>query len=83
VSVAFDDPRWALPGAMRQLFGYPFNQLRVENLLLATARKNERARKLANGLGFKEIGVIKYFWGRSDAVFMQMPRKDCRWLKAK
>jgi RimJ/RimL family protein N-acetyltransferase len=83
MSGAFDDPRWALPETIRALFAYPFNQLKVSNLLTATARSNDRARKIDRGLGFKEIGVIRHYWGKDDAVLMQMPRKHCRWLRVK
>jgi hypothetical protein len=52
------------------------------DLLTATGRKNERARKIDKGLGFKEIGIVRHYWGKGqDAVLMQLPRSDCRWLK--
>jgi RimJ/RimL family protein N-acetyltransferase len=82
MSGAFDDPRWALPGTLRALFHIAFNEMKVENLLTATGRKNDRARKIDKGLGFKEIGIVRHYWGKGqDAVLMQMPRSDCRWLK--
>jgi RimJ/RimL family protein N-acetyltransferase len=82
VSIAFDDPKWALPGTLRALFDYPFNTLKVENFLAGTGRKNKRARKLLEGLGFELVGMVKNYWGiGKDSALYQMPRSKCRWLK--
>jgi RimJ/RimL family protein N-acetyltransferase len=82
MSGAFDSPRWALPGTLRALFAYPFDTLGVENLLTATGRKNEKARKIDEGLGFKPVGMVRHYWGKGkDAALYQMPRNECRWLK--
>jgi RimJ/RimL family protein N-acetyltransferase len=83
MSGAFVDPKWALPGTLRALFDYPFNTLKVENFLTATARNNKRARRLDEGLGFELVGMIKNYWGAGkDCALYQMPRSKCRWLKA-
>jgi hypothetical protein len=67
VSIAFDDP---------------FNTLKVENFLAGTGRKNKRARKLLEGLGFELVGMVKNYWGiGKDSALYQMPRSKCRWLK--
>jgi RimJ/RimL family protein N-acetyltransferase len=82
MSGAFDDPRWALPGTLRGLFAYPFETLKVETLLTATGRKNKRARKIDEGLGFELVGMIRHYWGPGvDCALYQMPRVKCRWLR--
>jgi RimJ/RimL family protein N-acetyltransferase len=82
MSGAFDNPRWCLPGTLRALFAHPFETMKVETLLTATGRKNEKARKLDEGLGFKLVGMVRHYWGKGlDGALYQMTRNDCRWLK--
>jgi RimJ/RimL family protein N-acetyltransferase len=84
MSAAMDNPRWGLPGTLRALFAYPFDTLKVENLLTATGRKNERARKADEDMGFKLVGMVRHYFGKGqDAALYQMTRSDCRWLRDK
>lgn len=81
MSGAFSRADWALPETLRRLFAYPFLDLKVENLVTVTGRKNKRARRMNEGLGFKLVGVVdRGYDGREDAVMYQMPREACRWL---
>ena len=81
-SLAFDRPGWALPGTLRALFGYPFNDLKVSRMTAIIGRKNKRSRKLCEGLGFKLEGVhAKGLDGFQDAMTFGLLKENCRWIK--
>jgi hypothetical protein len=81
MSGAFDRADWIRPATLRRLFAYPFVDAGALNLLTVTPRKNRRARKLDEFLGFRVVGVIADAYGHDDAILYQMPRAHCRWLK--
>jgi len=82
VSYAFDHPSWALPGTLRALFDYAFNQLGVRRITTVAPRKNRRSRKMVIGLGFKLEGVhVKGIDGIEDAISYGMLREHCKWIK--
>ncbi len=82
VSIAFDSPGWALPGTLRALFDYPFNQLGCRRMTAVVGRKNKRSRKICEGLGFKLEGVhLKGLDGHQDAMSYGMLKENCRWIK--
>jgi RimJ/RimL family protein N-acetyltransferase len=82
VTVAFEDPRWALPGTLRALFAYPFETLRCARMTAVVARKNKRSRRLTEGLGFRLEGVARRaIDGKQDAMIYGMLREECRWLR--
>ena len=82
ISAAFDGPGWALPGTIRSLFAYPFHQLGVKRISAWTGKKNRKARKALEDLGFVLEGVCKRGYdGLEDACLYGMCKEDCRWLK--
>ena len=82
VSIAFDSPGWALPGTLRALFDYPFNQLGCRRMTATIGRKNKKSRKICEGLGFKLEGVHpKGLDGQQDAMSYGLLKEDCRWIK--
>lgn len=82
VSIAFDRPGWALPGTLRALFSYPFNQLGCRRMTAIVGRKNKRSRKLVLGLGFRLEGVhIKGLDGVQDAFSFGLLKENCKWIK--
>jgi hypothetical protein len=83
MSGAFDRADWIRPATLRRLFAYPFIDVGAANLLTVTPRRNKRARRLDEFLGFRVVGVIADAYGRDDAILYQMPRAHCRWLKEK
>lgn len=84
VSVAFDSPSWCLPGTIRALFDYPFNQLRCERMTAVVGRKNKRSRRVVEGLGFKLEGVCRKALGRKeDLMVYGILKHECRFLDAK
>lgn len=81
MSGASDRADWLRPTTLARLFAYPFLDLKCTNLLTVIPRKNKRARKIIEFLGFKVVGVVDRAYGNDDAVIYQMPRDKCKWLK--
>jgi RimJ/RimL family protein N-acetyltransferase len=82
VSIAFDSPGWALPGTLRALFDYPFNQLGCRRMTAMVGRRNKRSRKICEGLGFKLEGVhLKGLDGEQDVFSYGLLKEHCRWIK--
>jgi hypothetical protein len=82
MSAAADDPLWCLPETLRQLFAYPFAQLNCVRMTTITGRKNKRARKIDERLGFRLEGVVrKGIDGKEDAVIYGLLKSECKWIK--
>ena len=81
ISAAFDKP-WACRSTLRALGDYPFNQLGCIRLTMVIGRKNKKAKKIANALGFTLEGVLKRgLDGSEDAFIWGLLKDDCRWIK--
>lgn len=73
MSVHVATPHAMQRGAVRAALGYCFVQLRCRWVLVKTAHTNERALRLAKGLGFVQRGVLPDFFApRAHAVFLTM-----------
>lgn len=84
VALAFDNPAWALPGTLKALCDYPFNQLGCVRVTAITAKANKRARRWLEGFGFNREGVHpRGIDGKQTAISYGMLKEDCRWLKGK
>lgn len=82
VSIAMERSGWALPGTLRALFDYPFNQLGVRRMTAIVGRKNKKSRRLVEGLGFKLEGVHpKGADGIEDAMSYGLLKENCKWIK--
>lgn len=82
VIIASDDPRWCLPGVLRELFSYPFNQAGCTRITAIIKDGNERSLKLCRGLGFRKEGVLRRGYnGRTNAVLLSMLKEECTWLQ--
>jgi RimJ/RimL family protein N-acetyltransferase len=81
MSIAADSPIWCRRGVLRALFHYPFVQLACVRVNARIGRKNKRARRLVEGLGFKLEGMGRRAYdGRQDAAIYSMLRNECKWL---
>lgn len=82
MSGAFDSPAWCSKKTLRQLFLYPFVQLRCRRMTTITTADNEAARSLDERLGFVHEGTLrKIFPGDVDGIVYGMLREECRWLE--
>lgn len=74
-------PGWLSRGEIGELFAYPFERLGCLRLWCLIARNNKQARKGAERLGFKVLGVAQDEFGEGkDGIVYSMRRRDCKWL---
>jgi RimJ/RimL family protein N-acetyltransferase len=71
------------PSFLRAMFDYPFNQLDKERITALVARKNRKAMKFVQKLGFKYEGCLRKYFGREDMMLYGMLRGECQFLPAK
>lgn len=76
LSCAATTPRWFTRQVGEVLLGLPFRQFGVGRLTLRIARKNKRARRFVEGLGFKQEGVMRHALKRGDIILYGLTRKD-------
>ena len=64
------------------LFDYPFHVLGCMRVWCTIQRKNAAARRGAEVLGFKVLGVAGDEFGPGrDGIIYSMRRRECRWIK--
>jgi RimJ/RimL family protein N-acetyltransferase len=81
IGVAFDAKGWALPGTLRALCAYPFNELGCERVTAVTSKRNKTARKMLLKAGFRFEGVIRRgLDGVHDGFIYGLLKHECRWL---
>lgn len=81
MSCAFDKVGWALPKTVRALFDYPFNTLNCVRVTSVIGRRNKKAKKLLEDLGFKLEGVRKKALdGVQDEFCYGLLKENCRWI---
>jgi hypothetical protein len=79
--IVAEDPRWCLPGVLRELFRYPFEIANCERLVAVVRDGNERSLKMCKGLGFRKEGVLrKGYDGKTNAILLCMLKSECKWL---
>lgn len=78
------DPGWAasMPRAdIEALFAYPFVELGCLRVQCTIKRNNKPARRGAEVLGFRLLGVAHDEYGPGkDGMIYSMRRRDCRWI---
>ena len=80
-SLAADSPRWATRRLVCALLMYPFEDCGAFKLWTATPHRNERALKMAKGLGFIREAVLAHHFGKNNhAVINRMFVDDYRRL---
>ena len=75
-SIAADSPRWVTRRLIGSILVYPFEELKLKKLWTATPHRNERALRLAKGLGFTREAVLAHHFGKEHAVINRMFFKD-------
>lgn len=82
MSAAFEKSDWGSRSILRDLFSYPFITCNSVRLTTITGRRNKRARKVDEILGFKLEGVARRaIDGREDAMIYGLLRHECRWIR--
>jgi RimJ/RimL family protein N-acetyltransferase len=78
---AAGEPGWMKRSNLRDLFNYPFIQLRCARISARTAIGNRRARQTMERLGFQLEGRIRDGYGPGKhAMAYGLLRGDCRWI---
>ena len=81
LSAAAINERWLSRKNLQEIFNYPYNQLGCIRTTAVTGRKNRRARKLLEGLGYRLEGVCRLGWeGKQDAFIYGMTKDECKWI---
>lgn len=79
-SIAATNPKWATRKVLRDIFAYPFDQMKVTRFHVICKKSNKHARKFVIRLGFKMDGVARCLWeGKHDAVVYSMLPSENRW----
>ncbi len=84
VSIAAVSPRWARKEIIKYLFRVPFEHLGATRMTAITPKRNKKARKLLQGLGFREEGCAEKFFDDSrngDAMLYGMTKTNCKWIQ--
>lgn len=77
MGLAADSPKWATRRAIHWLLRYPFVDCDCQRITLVTSANNDRANRLAEGLGFKREAVLERAFGPSEnAVIMRLFREE-------
>jgi RimJ/RimL family protein N-acetyltransferase len=77
LSMAATSPRWAVPGVIKGLLAYPFEQLGVYKVWTATPRLNVRALRVNEHVGFTREAVLAHHFGpQNHAVICRLLKPD-------
>lgn len=75
------EPGWMKRSVLRDLFRYPFVQLRCARISARTPVGNKRARRAMERLGFQIEGKIRDGYGPGKhALAYGLLRGNCRWI---
>jgi len=75
-------PGWLTRGEIAQLFAYPFVSWGCLRLWCMIRRNNKPARRGAERLGFKVLGVAECEFGLGkDGIIYSMTKAQCKWIK--
>lgn len=81
MSIASVDKKWCTRHTLRELFAYPFIQLRLERAQTTCSASNEGVIMFNQRLGFVKEGVHRQAWPMGgDAISWSMLPQECRWL---
>lgn len=69
MSAAAISPRWICPVSIKAMFGYPFDQLECQMVVLRVSERNERMVSIAKRFGF-EGHLIPRLRGPDEAEFI-------------
>ena len=73
---------WLTRAGLRVFFAYPFVELGCRRITVICARRNRKARRFVEHVGFVHEGTCRQAMPNGDnAVIYGMLRRECRWLK--
>lgn len=78
---AAENMRWLSRVRLAAFFSYPFVQLGCLRVTAITAKRNKRARKFIERIGFRLEGTHPRALEGKDACSYGMLRENCKWLR--
>ena len=79
-SIASSTPLWATRKILKDIFAYPFEQMKATRFQVVCKKSNKHGRQFVVRLGFKMEGVARRLWnGKCDAVLYSMLPSENRW----
>lgn len=81
ITIAATSPRWCTKENLTMMFSTVFDEWGIKYLYTLTPDDNSRAKKLAEGMGFKPDGKLRRLGPNGDDVnLFGMLREDCPFL---
>lgn len=80
IHVRLDKPGCKVPGVLKAVFGYPFEQLGLTRLTGLVGKSNQKGQELCTWLGFRFEGLKEKALGDEDEVIFGMLKSECPWL---
>jgi len=77
------EPGWLTRETLRQIWAYPFLQLKVRVVTGLVKASNARSQSIAERMGCVRCGVIPRWYEDDDAVIYAMTAEHCRWIDGK
>ena len=82
MSVASVTPKFMTRAFLKKVFRYPFIELGLCRVTAVVEENNIKALKMNHGLGFKDEGILRNWYGEGrNGVVMGMLKDECKWLK--
>ena len=75
ISGAATDPRWLTRAVLKEMFDYPFLQLKVQALVMRVSEEDKRLGRILHAYGF-ESHVIPRLRGRNEAEVIYLLTDD-------
>lgn len=75
--------RWMTREFLWMSFDYPFNQLKVNQIIGLVDSTNQQARAFDEHIGFRVAAVIPDAGKSGDLMIYTMHRNECRWIREK
>jgi len=81
MSIYSVDSRWASRYNLKELFSYPFIQLKLKRVTALCSATNEGVIMFLTKLGFKHEGTHpEAYHGGEDALSFGMLKSNCKWI---
>ena len=64
----------------KQMFDYCFETMKVKRVSAMCNESNLRSRKLISGVGFKQEGRLRRYFGNEDALVYGLLKEDMRMI---
>ena len=77
---ASDNPRIFQRRYIKTMFDYCFETMKVKRVSAMCNESNLRSRKLISGVGFKQEGRLRRYFGNEDALVYGLLKEDMRMI---